>query len=452
VGAASKKAKRIRAAAEFDVAAMRRQLATPSGTGVPLTSWTLESIFGARDDQLRGSFQRPVRLAESMRTDEALATALENRLAPQRSIGVEMIPARRNARAESIAAEANALFGAEGVAISSDTLGSIHSDLVNHDIAIGYNVATPREDGSRIDFQLQAWPLECVRWDTYRRQLLTRIDTIGAEEAGAVGGEIPIVHGDGRWVVFQRYELEPWKHGAILAAALVWARHAYALRDWAKGSVAHGSAKIVGEMPAGVALQNTEGLTPDAAAFLEVLRGLVSDDSPIAIRPAGAKTEFVTNNSPAWQIFKELVDNAETAAARIYLGTDATLGAKGGAPGVDVQALFGVAFSRIEGDLKCIEKSLRTGLIEPWCALNFGDSTLAPTRRYKLPDEDADAARASEATRTTAFYDEIDRARTSGFAITPEFVAFVAKKHGVEPPALAPTPAAPAAPALRAVP
>lgn len=88
-----------------------------------------------------------------------------------------------------------------------------------------------------------------------------------------------------------------------------------------------------------------------------------------------------------------------------------------------------------------------------WCALNFGDSSLAPTRRYLLPDADADAARASDATRTTAFYDEVDRAKSSGFAISQEWVNAVAKKHGVEAPTLATAPAAPAAqpptPALR---
>lgn len=456
MGAASKRAKRIRTANEFDARRLRAQLKAPIGTGIPLTSWTLTEIFAARDEQLRGNFHRPVKLAEAMRTDDAIATAFENRLAPQRSIDVELRPARSgNTRAASIAAEGEALFGSHGVGISPEALGTLHADLVNHDIAIGYNVATPREDGSRVDFALHAWPLELVRWDSTRCELLTRVDQsmLGGPEPVTYGAEVPIVHGDGRWVVFRRYDLEPWKHGAILAAALVWARHAYALRDWAKSSVAHGMTKVVGTMPAGVSLQATDdagntGLTNEAAAFLELLRGLASDDQPIAIKPNGTDIQFVTNTSTAWQVFKELVANAETAAARVYLGTDGTLGSKGGAPGVDIQALFGVAFTRIEGDLKCIERAILTGTIEPWTAMNFGDSSLAPRRCYKLVDEDSDAARASMAVRTTAFYDELDRAKAAGFAITQDFVDRVAKKHGVEPPALA---AAPVTAPLRAI-
>lgn len=433
MGAASKRAKKIRHGAEFDINRLRAALATPAGSGVPLTSWTLEQIFSARDDQLRGHFYRPARMAESMRTDDAIAVAKENRLAPLRCTKVEIKPAKAGAKAESIAGEAAALFGQSGVGVHPDTVASIHSCLVDHDIAIGQCIPHPREDGSRVDYELRAWPIEHVRWDSYRRQLLTRIDPAAGD--AQVGGEVPIVHGDGRWLVFQRYEIDPWKYGAILAAAPVWARHAYACRDAAKSSLAHGSAKIIGELPTGVALQEGDAPSPEAAAMIQLLQDMVSSDSPFGLIPSGAKAAFAANSSNAWQVFFELIGNGERAAARIYLGTDGTLGATGGAPGVDIQSLFGVASTKVESDVACISRGLQT-MIEIWTAINFGSSELAPTRRYLLPDADADAARASLATRTTAFYDEIDRAKKSGFAITQVFVDSVAKKHGVESPKL----------------
>lgn len=452
MGAQSKRARRVRTAAEFDPSRLLHRLAVPASTGIPLTSWTLTEIFAARDDQLRGMFYRPAKLADAMRTDDALSVALEGRLAPQRCIKVEIVPAKPDVRSAKIAAEAEALFGHNGIAISPDTLGSIHADLVNHDVAFAQVVATPRDDGSRVDVEVHAWPIELVRWDSTKRCFVTRVDPGSAQADGAVGGEIEIVHGDGRWIVFSRYETDPWKHGALLPASLVWARHAYALRDMAKSSVAHGCAKLTGELPAGVPLQDENGdETPEAAAFLELLRAMGTSDSPIGIRPAGAKTEFVTNTSTAWQIFTELIENGEKAAARIYLGTDGVLGSNGGAPGVDIEALFGVASTRVEGDLACISRALQTGAIEPWTAINFGDSTLAPTRRYLLPDRDADAARAADAARTTAFYDEIERAKKNGFVIDQAFVDAIAAKHGVDAPRLPPPPPAAAAPAPAAL-
>ncbi len=457
MGAPSKRAKKIRTASEFDTARLKTALSVPKGSGVSLTSWTLAEIFAARDSQLRGDFYRPARMAESMRTDDALAVALENRLAPQKCIKVEVVAAPKD-KSGKVRGEAEALFGQCGVGVSPDTLASIHECLVNHEIAFAQMIATPREDGSRVDFELHAWPIEHVRWDSYERCYLTRVDLtdgVPAEE-GTYGGDVRIVHGDGRWVIFQRYEIDPFKHGALLSAALVWARHAYAIRDWAKGSVAHGSAKVLGSLPEGVPLQDAEGsLSAEASALADLLRSFASSDAPVGIKPAGATVEFLTNQSTAWQVWSELVDNAEKAAARIYLGTDGTLGTQGGAPGVDIESLFGVAATKVQGDLECISRGLQT-MIEIWCAVNFGDSTLAPVRRYMLPDADSDADRASEATRTTAFYDEIDRAKASGFAVTQEVVDRIAEKHGIPTMQLAAAPAAAApapapTPALRRV-
>lgn len=466
MGAKSRRARKVREASEFNTARLSAALATPkASSGIALTSWTLTQIFEARDAQMRGHFYLPARMAESMRTDDALAVALENRLAPQRCIKVQMIPAT-GARGLSIAAEANALFGQNGVGISPDTLGSIHACLTNHDIAFGMVIASPREDGSRVDLELHTWPIEHVRWDPLYRCYMTRIDpdtaTPGDEKLPASdfpgsflgGAEVPIIHGDGRWIIFQRYEVDPFKHAAILSASSVWARHAYGVRDWAKSSVAHGNAKMVGELPEGVALQDMNGVTAEAASMITLMRDLISSDSTVGMRPAGAKTEFVTNTSTAWQIFSELVLNAEKAAARIYLGTDGTLGTQGGAPGVDIESLFGVASTKVEGDLACITRALQTGLIEVWCAINFGDSSLAPTRRYMVPDADADALKKSLGERTAAFSAALKGLHDAGVPLTQAHIDGLAADFCVRAPVL---PAAPvvqqptAVPALRRV-
>lgn len=435
MGAPSKRARKIRTASEFDLARLRASISPPK-EAVGAYAWELRDIVAARNAQMRGDFRLPARLAESFRTDDATSVAFRNRLAPQKCIKVELCPVKGTQGAK-IANEAEGQFGQKGVAITPAALADIHGYLVNHEIAFAYNVATPRADGSRVDFEVHPWPIEHVRWDGYDRCFKTRVDSSSMQpnEAG-FGGEVPIVHGDGRWIIFSNHEIEPFKHGALLAAALVWARHAFALRDWSKSSLAHGLAKVIGELPEGVPLQSEGGLSAEAAAFQELLIALANSDLPIGIRPAGSETEFISNNSTAWQIFTNLVENAERAAARIYLGTDGTLGAQGGAPGVDISQLFGVASTLVQGDLDCIERCLGTGSIEPWTAINFGDSTLAPTRKYLIADPDADAARASLATRTDAFFAEIEKTRSNGFAMSQEYVDAVAKKHDIAAPQL----------------
>lgn len=451
MGAPSKRARKVRAAKEFDIANLSRRLSVPNQSRIASFSWTLEQIRQARDAQIVGHFALPAAAAKAMLTDDAIAVAYENRLAPQRCIPVEIVPGK-GARAGAIAGEAEALFGQNGVGIRSETIADIEGCLVNHGVAFAVNVATPRADGSRVDLEMHYWPIEYVRWDSVRQCFMTRVDPQSLD-AGSAASEVPIVHGDGRWVVFRKHEDQPWtQEAALLPALIVWARHAYAVRDWAKGSVSHGNAKIVGKLPPGIPLQQSDAegeaaLSAEAAAFLEMLKGLTSDDMPVGIAPAESTIDFMVNGSSAWQVWSELILNAERAAARIYLGTDGVLGAQGGAPGVDVQALFGVAATRVQGDLNAIEQGILTGVIEPWCAMNFGDSALAPTRRYQIPDADESARVEEVIKRYAAFFAAVKEARDSGFEVTQGYVDTIAKKYGVEPPKLrAPKPAAPAAP------
>lgn len=390
-------------------------------------SWSLDEIRNARDSQMRGDFFLASKLADAMRTDDALFVAYNNRLAPQRCLGVEINPGV-GPRSDKIAIEADTLFGKKGVCVSADTLSDIVGDLANHDLAVGHIIQKPREDGSRIDFYLEHWPLRHVRFDQAKQCLVTRIDG---------GSEVEIVHGNGEWVVFSKHTTEPWKKdAAVLPGALVWAAHAFAANDWAKGSRSHGNAKVVGEMPEGYAIEDENGLTREAQQFLQLLAALANDDSPSGIKPFGAKVEYLVNSSSAWQVWQSLLENREKAAARIYLGTDGTLGASGGAPGVDITALFGVATTIVQGDLRCIQRALQTGLIDPWCAINFGDSRCAPSREYLIPDQDEEATLEAFATRNEKFFAAIKAAKELGFVVDQLFIDETAEKYKVPAPRL----------------
>ena len=465
MAARSKKASNTRQADDFDVERLLKRLRMPRDWRNTIDSWALTDIWVARQDQMRGQFVEASRMAEQMRTDDALFTAYLNRLAPRRLIPVEMKSAG-GTRGDNIAAEAEALFGANGVSFTEGTIADIHSDLVNHGVAFACNDATVRADGSRIDLTMRHWPIEYIRWDPVFRLFKARAEPSTVTEAdipeqsldskdqfgtfneyGFVGGFwIPVIHGDGRWIIFSKHELEPFrKEAAILPASLVWARHAFAARDWAKGSLAHGCAKMIGELPQGVPLQNAAGLTLEAQAMIALLQSIVAGDTPVGLRPSGSKTDFVVNTSTAWQVWAELVLNAEKAAARVYLGTDGVLGPTGKAPGVDVDTLFGVAKTIVRSDLECLARGIDTGVIQPWAAMNFGDSKLAPSRAYLVPNDDEDELRASTAKRNAAYYETLKTGRDAGLTFTPEYIAALAADFGVRIPGLVAPPAAPVA-------
>jgi hypothetical protein len=166
-------------------------------------------------------------------------------------------------------------------------------------------------------------------------------------------------------------------------------------------------------------------------AFAELLKGIAADDAPYGIRPFGSKIDYLVNSSGAWQVWERLMVNREKAAARVYLGSDAILGSIGGAPGVDIVALFRIASTILQGDIGVLERCISTGLLEPWAAINFGDSSLAPTRRYLLPDPDADAEREAFAKRQQAFFADLKAAKDSGCVVDQVYVDEIAKRYAV---------------------
>jgi hypothetical protein len=438
--AASKRAKKVRAASEFDVMRLAAALRAPKVNSGAF-AWTLEQVKTARDAQLCGQFKLPAQLAAAMRTDDACFVAYQNRLAPQRGLPVKLVAPNESARAKRVLDEAEALYGCKGVGVSAGALESINGDLANHGVAFGINYDTPRLDGSRIDVEHHHWPIEWVSWNAVRREYMTQIDPgTGSEgdHAGQFGSLVPITHGDGRWVIYQKHENEPWRQEAcVLAAALVWADHAYGRRDRSKAATSMGSEKWVGTMPEGIALQVEGGaLSDDAEAMMILLEAVASLDNPIGILPSGAKVDRMVNTSSAWQIFKEILDGNASAAQRIYLGQDAMLGVQSQGPGVDAAALWGVRDDIVEGDLAALERGFYEGVIQPWCAVNFGDSTLAPWRKYLLPDADEDARHAALATRTAAFFDAIKQTKEQGFDASQSYVDALALDFGVKAPLL----------------
>jgi len=397
------------------------------------TTWELETIRDARDEQLRGRFAAPVALARAMRTDDAIFTARTNRVAPHDAIASRLVPADGR-RGERCAARA-----AESVFVPRTVVGGLLGTLVDHGVAVGYVEHEPNEDGTRIDFRLREWPLEFVDYDPQTERLRTR--TRDASQA-------EIVHGDGRWIVFRKHDLLPWTIDAtLLAAAFVWASHGGVLQDWNYSTRSHGLSKILGELPDGFAIAKGDGtLSNEASAYRDMLRDLMTGDAPAGVQPPGAKTTVLANTSGAWQVFSELALNREKAAARIYLGTDAHLGSVGGAPGVDIATLFGVSTTRLQGDLDALSSALNVGVYQPWAAVNDGDSRLAPRHEYVVPDPDEDAKHEQAAAKEQRLAEAIVRRREAGLVVNQQVVDDLALRFGVSPaPRLAPVVSDPSA-------
>jgi hypothetical protein len=402
---------------------------TAASTKPPLRTqgpyaWDLARIRTARDAQMRGCFDLPVRLAEAMRTDDALFTAYQARVATQSAISLNWTPPTTPG-GEAALERAKLLVRAP-----QHVRQSILGTLANHGIAIGYveQSVVDTDAGPNVAFTLTEWPLEHVRYVQSDGRLETRVLN-GTEP-------VTITHGDGRWIVFSKFGPLPWTQDAcLLPAALIWAAHAEGLADWAGASYAHGQPKLIGELPENIPLGDGEGgLSPDATLLLGMLTDLINGDAGAGVMPTGTKTTYLTNQSSAWQVFKELITNREGAAARVYLGTDAILGARGGAPGVDVAALFGIATTRIQGDLEALERGFREGLTAPWYRLHGVPLEDTSWLVYELPDVDKDKRSEQEAAAITRLADAVDAMKRAGLEITQQILDALVSALGVSVP------------------
>lgn len=389
-------------------------------------SWSLESIRYARDAQLRGDFCQPVRLAEAFRTNDALFTAYCTRVSTQSAIELRWRPVDSDAgRTAAVRAEA-------AIDLPVNVRESILGTLANHGLAIGYLEREAYDDpehGPTVRLCLTEWPLEHVRYNATTRTLETRT---------ADNGTVTITHGDGRWIVFRKFGIAPWTQDAcVLPGALLWAAHAGGIQDWAGASYSHGQPKVIGTPREGVPLEKDDGsgeLSPEGAALLGTLRDLASGESVAGVLPPGSTATLLFNGSTAWQVFKELILNREKAAMRIYLGTDAVLGSQGGAPGVDIAALFSVASTRIQGDFEALERGYCEGALLPWAELHGIAATDMPACAYAMPD--TDGARRSE--QEAAALDRLGAAvkimKDAGLDVTQDTINALVSVLGVSVP------------------
>lgn len=386
----------------------------------PTLEWDIDRIKAARGQQFCGQFALPTKLAIAMRSDDAIFPPRRHRLKSLSSLPL-VIQAHDSTRGRAIAQNARS-----GVQVDQDVLNGIDGTLVDHGIAIGYLLHKTNKSGTRVDMRLTEWPLEYVQHDPYRNVLTT---------STLEGPVVDIVHGNGRFIVFRDAHERPWiQDSCLLAASFLYPQHALALADWTGAINAHGLGKLLGELPPGVMLTDESGNpSPEAAAFLRLLTDIVTGNKPAGIMPSGSKAEFKSDGSTAWQVFSEFNNSRERAAARIYTGTDAILGTISGAPGIDISQLFGVTTTILQSATSVISRGLNSGLTIPWTALNVGDSRLAPSYQYQLPDPDEDQRLEQRAKNWARFCDTIAKLRDARFQVTDDLVARVAAEFKIDP-------------------
>jgi hypothetical protein len=369
-----------------------------------------------------GDFRQAAPLAEAMKTDPAIFAALLNRIAPHRGLPREITAPRKR-----VQKEAASTFGRDAQALEPTVLADLFERLSMLGAWVGQNKWSPRPDGSRVDVRLEPFPMRAIKWSSYRARL----------EATTTDGVVPVVHGDGKWVVATLHAEEPWQWGATKALGLSWPSRAHGKRDRNVQSEAQALAKIIGTLPQGVAIKD-----PDGQKFVEALQKLRQFRAG-GVFPHGSEIKLLESMAQGWQIVRELLKGEDSDIARALLGHDGVMRAEGGNYVKD-HHIFGVRQDLVEGDLGGGARALNSGVLLPWAIWNLGDPALAPRLEWLFPDPDEAARKKMLAEQHQAFNDTIAAYKANGFEVDQAYVDQLAAQYGIDPPKLLDKPPAPA--------
>lgn len=390
---------------------------------VGLSEWTRETVRHAVTAQVCGRFSTAVRLARDLMREPAIFAAALNRGAPHRGLKrtiAEPAGTKLEGTAASVLAEARATFASPtSTCLSSALLGDAFKRVALHATSVEQIRWEQRADGSRMDPFVETWPLEYVEWDEQCRRLM----------ALTTEGRVPIVHGDGRWIVSAPSVEQPWTMGALVALGELWVELRFGRVARSNNADSHGDDKWIGTLPEGVAMED-----PQVEEMLEELLKLYESRRAMCI-PHGATVKRDEALGQNYNIFVNLLEAGLKDAARVLLGQDGTMTNSGGNY-IKSWGLFGVRNDIIESDFATVGGAMSTGLLRPWSLLNFGRWDRLEYG-WLIPDADEDARRESIAKRREAFWTDLEKARANGAIVDQPYVDEIALAYGVTPPRLA---------------
>lgn len=215
------------------------------------------------------------------------------------------------------------------------------------------------------------WHPQNVRWDWETQTWLTRIKQ---------GNEIPIVAGDGTWIVHSPFsKLRPWSRGLWRSLAMWVLFKQYAAQDWArygeKGSI------IVATSESGNSSTQRNDLAND-------LQNSGADSA--VVLAAGFDLKLLEVSANTRNIYEAQIELANKAIAMRIRGGNLSSNVDGGSrAAAQVQVKNGGDESKLRFDAEALATTIRKQSLKWWAEFNFGSPTLAPWPVWPTePEED----------------------------------------------------------------
>ena len=355
-----------------DIPRRPRVIASRAPTDLSVDSWTIAQTRSALRMHLDGDFSRSALLADALRGDERISADLRTRVMAVTGLPfrIDPSPAGDQRRAKAIAAELAA--GWQRICPSSVARSLLRGAAF---MSVAYGPIRWAAEGGRWWPTVEPWHLQHLTLDRSRNTWRTQT-TMGLED---------VVPGDGSWLAYQPEGERAWIDCAVRGLAIPYHLRTFARRDWGRFNEKHG-------LPITGAVVPEEADQDDKDDFFRDLRNLGSEGIVLLPRDRedrGFKLEMIEpKNVASWKSFEATLYHCDVSIAVALLGQAAT--AQEGGSFAKAVALAAYRQDLVEADAASLAQALRTQVLRPWAAFNFGDADLAPVVVWDpTPPEDA---------------------------------------------------------------
>jgi phage gp29-like protein len=335
-------------------------------------SWAVVDVRTALAGHMSGVFELSGQLVDSILGDDRVQATMGSRLAALFGREVQFAPTDDPELKDSDAAR-ECLDAWQGCWPRISAGFALHQ-MHRYAILMGWSNAQLVWDTTG-----SPWCPTIVPWHQrfeYYHWMLRRYIAISLD------GELPIVPGDGKWVLHAPYgEYRAWTYGALRAVAEPWMLRHFALRDWGRYSEVHG-------LPIRKAIVPAASAQDQRDRYQQSVSALGSDTSimiPRGVDGSGQDydLELLEARDRAWESFPGLRDHCDMAIVLAILFQNLTTEVHGGSLAA-TSAHMDVRQSGAQGDNEAWAWTLREQIARPFAYLNFGDARLAPRTRYDV--------------------------------------------------------------------
>jgi phage gp29-like protein len=392
------------------------------------SKWNIASADAAISAHEQGNFNGSARMVDAMGRDDRIDGVLGTRIQAVLGLPQALVPPvgqEKNTRAKLIAEE----------------LGIPWANLANEDTlaeALKWKIMLGFWVGELIWYdaagKLQSDPQRLKIWHPQhiRHDLETGRYLVNTRDQG----EIPVTHGDGKWIIGAGKSPRPWMRGAVRSLWILWLGRQFDWRDFFLYGERTGQGVLAAKRSA------SDDTSQLITALRSVWRGVIADLPQEGENGANADIDLLeTDGGP--DTFEKILDKIDTAIAVRLLGQNLTTEVSGGSFAA-TRAHERVRQDYLEADTDGLANDTQSGIFAPWVDRRYGARELAPYPAYNA-SEPEDVKVTAEGQK--AFGEAVKAVQDAGFDV--ENVDALAEKHGLK---LKKRPEPKAPPALAAVP